>query len=662
MNTGIINLVPIKGSFFKRPSIIRNGSYEGELDTNVHQMLQELNGLLNAKAFTAEEQIIMLKDPGIKINLPEQKQEKLKEPAPAPAPMDNASFLYLPLKSKNSKRAGAAAWPDKSLANELYQLQKNPQQGLISLSDLIDKTPTLSTLKYDLAEKVNGMWSSLPFNTKVILSYLNIADYLLAYGYYVRGIKDVNGMYNFVTGHTEGSRNVVKYTVLSAARKRLNDEKINIDHNDESDLIIQDIIKANLPLTRAGFQTSLDKVVNNYINNGKWLELIKNSDFAGIPADMVPDVVKRLKAYPVEPTADNINYILPTIISQMSQFGFDNSDGAEEQEIDNNDSLFDAGFFLDDSATAMISKASIEYAAQLYSCMVLGEELDIFNLANFFTHKYMFRSGIQIQDRRLRENLQMYVFNNKFVDSETGRIYDRTRPAERAMFYKQVFNWGSSHVTDDLVVNEEFPVLWKSLIVQAVRYIRDVQDSPNPDIYVSRQPIMQAVEDLQYNLSTHCTGMANVISPIIHKELKFIREKIFSHPEVLKQLVPAGGSWWKVVELLFTEMKRSKPETRRLSNKAKFGNAIIMSIAAYDPGTFEDNAAFSRFMSNIDALILTQAKGPREVEETDFDGDRASEDYDQNSNGNPYNNGYGGPGAQYQPAGAGSDGNEEWDF
>ncbi len=649
MNTGIINLVPIKGSFFKRPSIIRNGTYDNDLDSNVLLMLQELNSLLSAKAFQNEDPGLPLKDPGIKIGVQEQKQSK--ESAQAEG-MSNATLLRLPLQSKDPNRKGECQWPDKSLLNELFEASKQPRPGRISLSDVIDKTPSLSTLKYDLAEKVNGLWGTLPYNTRAMLGYQHISDYLLAYGYYARGIKDLNGMYNFITVHPEGIKNVVKYVTISAARKRIYDDRINIDSNDDDDLIIQEVLKANLPLTKPDFQKQLDRVIDIYIDNGHWYALIAKSDFATMPASMLPEMVKRLKVYPVKPTQANINYILPTILSQMSAADFEYS-GSDEELVDTSDSTFDSSFFLDDSATSMISKASIEYAAQLYSCMVLGEELDIFNLANFFTHKYMFRSGIQIQDRRLRENLQMYVFNNKFVDPQTGKIYDRTRQAERVMFYKQVFNFGNSAITDDLVVNEEFPSLWKSLLVQSVRYIRDVQDSPNPDTYVSRQPIMQAVEDLQYNLSTHCTGMANVISPIIHKELKFIRDKIFSHPEVLKQLVPAGGSWWKVVELLYTEMKRSKPETRRLSNKAKFGNAIIMSIANYDPGTFEDNAAFSRFMSNIDALILTQARASREIEEVDYDGGESEdEEYNERSHNGRMN---------YQPVGA-NDSNDEWDF
>src|SRR5207245_4981374 len=127
-----------------------------------------------------------------------------------------------------------------------------------------------------------------------------------------------------------------------------------------------------------------------------------------------------------------------------------------------------------------------------------------------------------------------------------NRIVDRTRPAERQMFYRQVFNYGTTQIPDEIVVNVEFIKLWKVLMLESARYLEKAQASLNPDNYVSRQNVMQAVEDLQYNLSTNCTGMATVVAPLINAELDFIIQRIFKHKEVLAQIVPAGGTWWKV--------------------------------------------------------------------------------------------------------------------
>jgi hypothetical protein len=239
--------------------------------------------------------------------------------------------------------------------------------------------------------------------------------------------------------------------------------------------------------------------------------------------------------------------------------------------------------------------------------MVLGDELDVFSAVNFFTHKYLIRGNIEIADSRLRDDLQLYVFSNKFTDLKTNAINDRSRPSERRMFYRQVFDWGRGPTTDDMIVNQEFPKLWKVLILESAKYLERAQISPNPDSYVSRQNVMQAVEDLQYNLSTHCIGMANVITPLIYAELNFVIQRIFMHEEVLRQIVPQGGTWWRVVEALYIGMKNSRPRSTVLYNKAKLGDSILRAIADYNPSTFENDGPFASFISDVEAFITTQS-------------------------------------------------------
>ena len=232
------------------------------------------------------------------------------------------------------------------------------------------------------------------------------------------------------------------------------------------------------------------------------------------------------------------------------------------------------------------------------------------------------------------------------------------------MFYRQVFNYGNGPVTEDVIVNEEFPRLWKVLILESAKYLERAQASFNPDSYVSRQNVMQAVEDLQYNLSTHCTGMANVISPIINAELKFVIEEIFMHPEMLRKVAPEGGTWWRVVEKLCMEMTRRRPRSTVLYNKAKLGHDIIRSIADYDPSTFEDDRQFSAFISNVDAFITTQSI----LQDSLIDDLKADTDapatpgaYNGNGNGNGYHTSM--PDAPAMTgASAPQAGADEWDF
>ena len=270
------------------------------------------------------------------------------------------------------------------------------------------------------------------------------------------------------------------------------------------------------------------------------------------------------------------------------------------------DSAFDVVPFQDTSTASQINTSNVRCAAQLFYCMVLGDELQIFDVMNYFTHKYLVRNPVEIQDPVLRQNLQLYVFSNKFVDL-SGNIQDRTRPAERGMFYQQVFNWGRSKLTEDIIVNNDFGQLWKILMFETATYLEKAQLSPNPDTFVSRQNVQQAVEDLQYNLSTYCTGMAVVITPIIYAELSFVVNKILTHPEIMTQVVPIGGNWWRVVETLYAGLKSSKPNALAENNKANYGQQIIKAIAEYVESTFEQDGPYSSFVSLVDAYISTES-------------------------------------------------------
>jgi hypothetical protein len=270
------------------------------------------------------------------------------------------------------------------------------------------------------------------------------------------------------------------------------------------------------------------------------------------------------------------------------------------------DKDFDVEFIVDDSSQIIVSKAAVKCAAQLFYSMVLGDELNVFGAVEYFTKRYLLRGGVEVTDPRLRDDLQEYVFSNRFTDLTTGEVLDRTRPAERQVFYRQVFSAPGPEMADSFV-NDDFPRHWKILMLESAEYLERAQDSPNPDSYVSRQKVAQAVEDLQYNLSTHCTGMANVITPLIYAEANFVIKKIFQHPDVVKQVAPIGGTWWRVVERLLSEMSGSRPRATVLYNKAKYGYDIIRSIAEYNPATFENDADFSAFISSVDAFITTQS-------------------------------------------------------
>jgi hypothetical protein len=527
-----------------------------------------------------------------------------------PPPMEVRQLLAMPLTSKYVPPK-EDSWAAASLAFAFNNTQEPTDPaglaGSTTLSDLIDATSQLSSLKYAFQNNLSANWNNLDYNTRSVLDgYPGITDYLVAFGYFEMGLTEVNGLTNFLLSNRLGAKNVANYAIVSAARAIIDHEQLVVPgYNDDGSEIVSKIQAAGLRLSTASFHSSLQGLVDDYIFNKNESDLIDKAGL-GLPPELKPQLTKYIKNSPILITPANAPFFLPVFVSQILA-GTTVTGAANGQVADQSDQDFDVQYLTDDQSMIQVSRSAVRCAAQLFYSMVLGDELDVFNTVNYFTHKYLIRGGIEITDSRLRDDLQLYVFSNKFTHLRTGAMNDRSRPAERHMFYRQVFNWGHGQVTDDLIVNQEFPKLWKVLILESAKYLERAQISPNPDSYVSRQSVMQAVEDIQYNLSTHCTGMANVITPLIYAELDFVIRRIFMHDEVRRQIVPQGGTWWRVVEMLHMGMKHMRPRSTVLYNKAKLGDSILRQIADYNPSTFENDQPFAAFISDVEAFITTQS-------------------------------------------------------
>ncbi len=604
-----------RSAFMLRRPLITSNGFSTELDSTITQHLTELDLLLGKHVFNPiAESELYYDSVETKTSSPSKKAAAAAAAAnePAHGPLNLRDELEKHIYAKKTEKD--EIWDKRGL---LYDLAHNKTNTLLSISDYIDQNKELANLKYEYQDYLTGNWNFLSTNQKAIFAYQNISDYLLAYAYLKKGISDVNALNNFINNRKDGLATIVNYAIISATRTIIQKESLNIHpvtikklpytYNDDEHPLIQKVIKANLSLSSFSFAKELDKILNDYIYNGHELKLIEHADIGDIPAEYIPLLIKYIKNSPIPITDLNINYFLPLFINQIksSTFFDDTTDTSTTDEALDKD--FEVEFFEDDKSTVQANVSNVKCAAKLYYSMVVGEELEVFNLVNYFTHKFLIKNRIDIQDPKLRENIQMYVFSNKFTDTTSGRVLERTRPGERQMFYRQVFNIGNGPITDEMIVNEDFNGLWKTLILEADNYIEKAQLSPNPDNYVSRQNVMQAVEELQYNLSANCTGMSTVISPMIYAELNFIVHKIFEHPEVIRQIVPANGTWWRVVETLYANMKQRRLNATVVYNRAKLSHSILSKIATYNPATFEHDSEFSAFISDINALISTQS-------------------------------------------------------
>ncbi len=518
------------------------------------------------------------------------------------------AWIKLPLtpsRSGTTHKVGVGHWANDTLADKFRDQKEGATDR--TMRAVIDADQTIAQLRYEFDESIDDRYSELDFNTRTVLKYPGIRDLLVLRAYLLYGIAQQPSLLNFVFTHAQGVKEVIQYGVISAARDYVQDRQLRVKGIDEDDSdAVQAVAAAGLSMSADSLADTALDVVTDFIEGSKYDELIEigtKLKVTDIPADIRPRLVQYIKDSTVEVTTENAPFIVPMYLAKAATSTTTTS-GAPT------DDPFAVDFFVDDVGTLQVSTAAVKCASQLYYVMVLGEELGVFDAVRYFTHRYLFREGFAVEDPQLRRDLENYVFSEQFpgFDEETGemRMMRCTRDAERRSFYRQVFDAGQEPVPGDGIPNTDFGRLWKILMLESARYLERAQVSPHPDNYVSRQNVMQAVEDTQYNLSSTCVGMATVMTPLMYAELDFVVKRILGHPEVRKHLVPSGGSWWQVVEKLQVGQGR-RARASVLHNKARLGYALLRAIAEYTPSRFEENDVFAEFISNVDAFITTQS-------------------------------------------------------
>jgi hypothetical protein len=528
---------------------------------------------------------------------------------------DIASFLKLALSAKHTPRLDRMStdWDDDSLG---HHLSKDPARNSLTLFDYIELTPELSQLKNRLSANLREVWNQLPFNSRAVLEgHQNIQDYLTVLAYYKFSIKDAETLQNTICNNKYGAKIFADYATVSAARYLIDQEQLKVSgYNDNAKEFSKSLMDGKILLSSLSFEKAIRDRIHELLFDRDEADIIQAAKtWKTLPPDILPQLVAYLQQSAIRPqiNKNNIDDFLPAMALDVLQ---SRAPTASSSPMVIPDRSYEVQFHDNsEDQTITFNKESVLFAAQLYHSMVMGEELDVFGAVHYLAHRRMnVFGGMRIKDRALRDNLQRYVFDNQYTDLGDRKLAPkserfRTRPQERQMFQRQVFDEGHAEMADDMVVNTDFKRLWKVLMLESARYLDRAQASPNPDSFVSRQNVMQAVEDLQYNLSTHCTGMATVVSPAIDAELNFVLERILKHEEILQQIVPEGGNWKHAVDKLNKERRRPSSPAMTLFNKAVLGKGIIEMIADYVPADFEGNATFSLFIGKVDAFITTQS-------------------------------------------------------
>jgi hypothetical protein len=578
----------------RRPSAASNG-FSPPIDALVKTHLDELNALLGTPVFPVRSANV-------------QQRESPKTAAQD----ETVMLLSLPLTPKQIPKGSnsSTSWADGSLADFLTKHAKD--QGTLNLSDKIDQTAALAQLKYAFLDAMQGNGTALNYNARAVLErYPFITDYLIAYAYHILKVQDIAALKHIVFNNKAGARGIAEYGALSATRNLIEKEQLNVEgYNDDSGAFIKKLREAPIPLSETSFGPTVRAKIEEFVFDRDEEDIIDTAvdknKIGILPPGIKPLLVKYIQQSPVLITKDNAHLYLPNFILQIMRNQGASEPTIEDEVVTDND--FSVQFQDDSDTSQEISRASVRCAAQLYHAMVLGEELGVFRAVEHLVYKRLVtKGGLRIESEALRKAIKAYVLEESFIDLKNGDMNKRTRPAERQMFHRQVFNEGKAQVPEDLFLNEEFKQLWKVLMVESARYLQSAQASVNPESFVSRQNVMQAVEDLQYNLSNSCTGMATLMAPLADAELNFVLERVLKHPEIVRQIVPKGGNWKNVVDQLNAEQDDYPGNATTLYNKARLGQLIIEAIADYTPAAFEDDAVFSDFISKVDAFITTQS-------------------------------------------------------
>ena len=174
---------------------------------------------------------------------------------------------------------------------------------------------------------------------------------------------------------------------------------------------------------------------------------------------------------------------------------------------------------------------------------------------------------------------------------------ERSSLEERFMLYKRVLNKGDGKVLEGVVVNEQFPVLWHRLMTEVARFIEKSEEAKDSVDRVSSTRIVQAVADLQYNLTNYSTGLADMQIKEMYGHLKDAFE-IAGDAEILDHYAAGRRkNVWTVFERVARDQFQIGLNVSALRTVAVEGNRIFNFIADFK--TSERLSPFRRSNGDI---------------------------------------------------------------
>ncbi len=508
-------------------------------------------------------------------------------------------FLKLPIYSRKG---------DESLLN----LLANEGEDRITIAQLLgESSEGLVPKLLSVRDLIRDNSHQLGVNFREILSREPITDYLFAYSLFVKRCKDPESIFNYLTD-TGGGWKIVYDYVVEKGFWEIADKKLIILPESSVESILRELRDEPVSFTGGGYTGAVESLIRDYVFGANELKLIKSVEPITGPLtdEQVSALIQYIRTSRIRITMDNAEVFLPIALANLTNRDASYVPDDEEGQLAAGD--YSVNYYDEEMAVLEYDQSSVEAAAMLFFSMVWGDELGIFEVINRIATQAANNLQLSVRRRQVAEDLSMYVLDEQFLDLRRNRTCRRVSPPERQMFYRQVFGVGNAPVVDGSAVNIEFPRYWAVLMTEVARYIGKVEESSNSGISVSPQKLFQAIEDVQYNLSNYCSGMAKVAAPIIYSEMDFVIQRLLNSDDIKSQLSRRGGqSFWGVVETV-----RGTQNLGPLRSKGRFGHEIISTIAKGWQPLAHDVEKFSAFISTVEAYILAESQLAGAGEET----------------------------------------------
>ena len=487
----------------------------------------------------------------------------------------------------------------------------------------------LSSTVLQITDKLNA--APLREDTRWILSARGVYHFLLLVALQdeARAQTDLEGIRNSVLLHVEGYPKRAFYE--SVVREVLSRNKINLDLQQDQDVrerIVATVMGAGLSVSARRVEADVLAVIKKVMGEGDLpayvLLFAERNDIP--PAKFTAGVQEAMLRYLTElgikfkkATFDAGGYDEFFALAYNYALGVASGDQDPLSLKYRSDQIANWDFTVEQFESVEeqgIIKENILAAGALYYIYELGEHLGMYRLADALVLRWA-SGALDLADGTATTRLYQFW----------KRRDDRNSPEERAAVIKRVLNIGDGQVLSRAVVNEEFPALWHRLMEEATEYIRRAEGADETSGQrISRASLYDATRNLQYNLSTHATGMAHMQVREMYAHLSEAIE-IFKHPEITDYF--GGGrrkNMWTVIERLSMDEFRHAPNVSAIQTAAIEGNKVFQWVANFGGSGTVTEQAFKSFLESAEAWILSQAsagegEGFEEEEEESADED-----------------------------------------